>query len=228
MSLHNYSKYANDDAKNALENLLKSTEQPTQYRHNMTLLGELLGQVVAPIIKSNSLSLVVSTAEDADFLQRGIVSSLEKAHLNSKIAVFWNNHYQLSSGSSVAPIIYKYIDSDFQLANNIIVVKSVISGSCVVRTNLIEVLEQVKQVDKIFILSPVMHTDSEFKLKSEFPNNLADKFNFIYFATDAQRNDDGEVVPGIGGQIYKLLGIGDQPVLTGFIPQVVQQRIATL
>lgn len=228
MSNHQFSKYATPAARDALKGLLDSTENPEQYRKYMLILGHLLSQAILANIPKTSMSLVVTTAEDADFLQQGILSELDKAHLANKIAVFWNNHYRLPSGDSVAPIIHSYLDPDFEKANNIIIVKSVISGSCVVRTNLIEALDKVKNIDKIFILSPVMHKDAEKKLKAEFPKEISDRFTFIYFAiNDIRSEENGEVIPGIGGNVYKLLGLVDQPVVTGFIPEIVKNRMHT-
>lgn len=225
MHNHQFSRYATPAAKEALKGLLDNTKNPEKYRQYMLILGGLLSQTILADIPKMSTSLVVTTAEDADFLHTGVLAELDKVHLTNKIAVFWNNHYQLPNGDSVAPIIHSYIDPDFDKANNIIVVKSIISGSCVIRTNLIETLNKVSNIDKIFILSPVIHKDAEQKLKAAFPKEISDRFNFIYFAINNIRTEDGEIIPGIGGNVYKLLGLDDQPVITGFIPELVKSRM---
>ncbi|MCQ9328047.1 hypothetical protein [Pelistega suis] len=209
MNNHQFSRYATPAAKDALKGLLDNTENPEKYRQYMLILGSLLSKVILADIPKTSTSLVVTTAEDADFLHTGVLSELDKAHLTNKIAVFWNNHYQLPSGDSVAPIVHSYLDPDFDTANNIIIVKSIVSGSCVVRTNLIEALDKVKNISKIFILSPVMHKDAEQKLKAAFPKEISDRFNFIYFVINDIRTEEGEIIPGIGGNVYKLLGLAD-------------------
>ena len=88
-----------------------------------------------------------------------------------------------------------------------------------------ELIEDI-QPQKIFIVSPVMHSKSEESLRKEFPRFIADKFEFVVFATDAERTESGEVKPGIGGEIYPLLGLADQPVRVGFMPKLVQELAA--
>lgn len=113
MNNHQFSRYATPAAKEALKGLLDNTESPEKYRQYMLILGSLLSKAILTDIPKASTSLVVTTAEDADFLHTGVLSELDKALLTNKIAVFWNNHYQLPSGDSVAPIIHSYLDPDF-------------------------------------------------------------------------------------------------------------------
>lgn len=220
-----YSPFATPTIKQHLQGLLDTTNNPTAYQKHMYRLGELLCMSILTQLKHEVL--VVSTAEDADYLQAGVQSELEKAHINYKLAIFWNNHYQLQNGKSVAPIVHKYIEPNYNTAKTMIIVKSIMSGSCVVRTNLLELLETAKTVEKIYILSPVMYKNAEYSLKAEFPTSIADKFEFIYFAMDTMRDEHtGEVIPGIGGQVYQLLGLQNQPVFIGYIPKVVETRLA--
>lgn len=209
-----------------LQGLLDSTQDPTQYRQHMTALGELLGAAVVSALPASidTTTLVIATAEDADFLQAGVIQALHDRHIKTRLAVFWNHHYQLPNQSSVAPIVHKFIEPNYQQATQIMIVKSVISGSCVVRTNLIEMLSVLPEIATIFILAPVAHRDSESKLKAEFPDHISQKFRFICFAIDDERRD-GEVIPGIGGQVYQLLGLSDQPALTGYVPKVVEAQL---
>lgn len=225
MTQRTYSTFATEPAKEHLQELLQNTQNPTVYREHMSALGSLLCQ---PIIQYlNNDVLVISTAEDADYLQAGVQRELEQAQITYKLAIFWNNHYQLQNGKSVAPIVHKYIEQNYHTAQSIIIVKSIMSGSCVVRTNLLELFDTVKQVERIFILSPVMYTNAENALKAEFPADIAEKFQFIYFAVDETRDQHtGEVIPGIGGQVYQLLGLDDQPVKVGYIPKIIESRLA--
>lgn len=219
-----YTEIATARAKRQLQDLLDSSSAPTVYRENMIELGKLLAEAVLPSLKNQS-TLIVSTAEDADYLQLGVSSSLKSSGIDTKLAVFWNHHYQLSNSASVAPIVHKFFEPGYKCVKNIIVVKSVMSGSCVVRTNLIEMLDEVKKAENIFILSPVAHKNSEEKLKKEFSEDISDKFRFLCFAIDEKRDTSGEVVPGIGGQIYDLLGLSKQPVLTSYMPRVVEDLV---
>lgn len=219
-----YSRFADAVAKNALLELLNSTGDPTQYQSAMKLLGCCLGNILNELLPNNAKCLVASTAEDADYLSSGILESLQLKH-EALVAIFWNNHYPISGGS-VAPIVHKYLQPNYETANYLIIVKSVISGSCVVRTNILALIEKLN-VDKIYIASPVMHVRAEEALKSEFPESISSKFEFIYFAKDAKKdNESGEVIPGIGGQIYQLLGIGSQPVKIGYMPKLVKKLAA--
>lgn len=220
-----YTSLATLPAKRHLQGLLDSVNDPDTYREHMIALGKLLAATIAPslIHKTATDTLIISTAEDADFLQRGVASVLHDQNIPTKLAVFWNHHYQLPNRTSVAPIVHKFIQSGYETATNIIIVKSVMSGSCVVRTNLIEMLKNIKNIENIFILTPVAHTQSEKKLKAEFPTAISDKFKFICFAIDDERSEGGDVIPGIGGQVYELLGLDDQPVLTAYMPDVVEQ-----
>lgn len=221
-----YTTIAKSDAKKELQNLLSSSDTPENYKESMVSLGSLLAEEIAPILKEsqNSDALVVSTAEDADFLQRGVSLTLNKRGINTKLAVFWNHHYQTSSNISVAPIIHKFIEPNYESMRNIVIVKSIMSGSCVVRANLIEMLDKINNIENVFILAPVAHKNSEDKLKAEFPIDISNKFKFYCFAIDDVRTKSGEVQPGIGGQVYELLGLGNQPALTGYIPNVVMER----
>lgn len=221
-----YSHFADDRAKAALNCLLDFTANPTPYQTNMKLLGVYLGEKLNLLLADKSNCLLVSTAEDADYLSSGVLEAVKSKH-EARIAVFWNNHYRLPTGISVAPVVHKYMEQGFEKANALIIVKSVISGSCVVRTNILALIDEAR-VDTIYIVSPVMHEDSELKLCSEFPEAISKKFVFVYFAKDKERDEtSGEIKPGIGGQIYQLLGLSGQPAKIGYIPQLVKSLALT-
>lgn len=216
------SPYTSHDAKAALDSLLVSGITPEDYQKSMYSLGLILGEIVSQKIPSSARCLVISTAEDVDYLSHGVWEKLKNKH-STKAAVFWNNHYSLDNGSTVAPIVHKFLEPGYEKSNQLIIVKSVISGSCVVRTNLLEVMEQVK-AKTIYIVSPVIHEKSEASLKDEFPISINKKFKFIYFAKDKRKDSDtGEVIPGIGGEVYGKLGLVTQPVKTSFMPELVKQ-----
>jgi hypothetical protein len=45
----------------------------------------------------------------------------------------------------------------------------------------------------------------------------------VYFAKDSQKDSNsGEVIPGIVGQVYELLGLVNQPALTSYMPKTVE------
>lgn len=222
MNERTYSTAANTLAKQHLQGLLDCKNNPMSYRAHMQELGKLLAESFVSNLSKSEKCLVISTAEDADFLQKGVKSVLDKNNVKTKIAVFWNNHYQLPTKGSVAPIVHKFIEPGYEDSDSVIIVKSVMSGSCVVRTNLIAMLNEIKNAKRIFIVSPVVHKNSENSLIKEFPSEISSKFNFVYFAKDSQKDQNsGEVIPGIGGQVYELLGLKKQPALSSYMPDTV-------
>lgn len=216
----NYSAFAPEEAKASLANLLEFVGNPNGYSQEMHKLGSFLGTLLNEKICDTQRCLVAATAEDADFLGRGIYDSLKQEH-PTKAAVFWNNHYTIPGGGSIAPVVHRFLEPGYESSNVLIIAKSVISGSCVVRTNILELIEVIKP-QKIYIVSPVMHSDSEESLRKEFPLSISEKFEFLVFATDSVRID-GEVKPGIDGEVYPLLGLEDQPARMGFMPKLVQE-----
>lgn len=97
MNERTYSSIANNLAKDHLQGLLDSKNNPRDYRVHMEELGKLLAESIVPELGKSNKCLVISTAEDADFLQAGVKSVLNKNQISTKLAVFWNNHYQLPS-----------------------------------------------------------------------------------------------------------------------------------
>ena len=224
MSMVNrYSAYAGAEARAAFQSLLASTDNPSAYSALMEKLGQFLGDALNQQISNEHRCLLASTAEDADFLSKGIYDRLKEGH-STKAAVFWNNHYSVPGGS-IAPIVHKYLEPGYESATVLVIAKSVISGSCVVRTNILELIEHMSP-ERIFIVSPVMHSNSEESLRKEFPSEISDKFEFVVLAIDEVRTDEGEVQPGIGGEIYPLLGLRDQPARISYMPNLVRQLAA--
>lgn len=219
-----YSEYADSESRAELTKLLEVRSSPRDYQDSMTVLGRLLGKRVNSLLPKDEICGVVSTAEDADFLSNGVIEAISPSH-SVKAAVFWNNHYKSLVGVTVAPVVHKYVQPGFEESQNLVVVKSVMSGSCVVRTNIMELISKL-DVRKIYVVAPVMHADSQEALIKEFPRDIADKFEFIYLAIDDERESSGEVKPGIGGQVYSLLGLGEQPARTGFMPNLVRRLVA--
>lgn len=219
-----YSDFANAAAIATLETLIASVGSPTEYQAAMRELGKQLGNIVGAEIPSDRRCLVVSTAEDADYLANGVMESLEHKH-ETLAAVFWNNHYSIKN-SSVAPIVHQYIQPGFESADEVILIKSIISTSCVVRTNILFLIESIN-VSRIYVVAPVMYFNAQESLCSEFPPHISNKFRFVFFAVDEDRTESGNVVPGIGGQVYQLLGMDDQPARTGYLPDLVK-RLAAL
>lgn len=217
--------YASKTDRHNLDKLIQEKTDVAEYQSSMYQLGFSLGQRFDAKGKN---VLLVSTSEDADYLSKGYLASLEKREISCFLAVFWNNHYVVN-GKSVAPITQKYLQDGWKDAKKIVLVKSIISGSCVVRTNLIALLAEldIHKIDDITIAAPVMHKDSPDKLKQDFPKEIYSKFCFETFAIDDEKTKEGIVIPGIGGEVYSHLGLSDQParIKEGYMPKIVEQKL---
>ncbi|QFT86674.1 hypothetical protein FIU88_17145 [Halomonas sp. THAF12] len=225
-----YSDIAEPAARAALQDLLYASDSSDiqGYQTAMYTLGRLLGGALSQrkSLESAKTVLVVSTAEDADFLTSGVMAALRDSH-DVRYAVFWNNHSALSNSESIAPVVNSYYQEGYEDADALVIVKSVISGSCVVKTNLLRLMSQnANLLQNVHVASPVMHVDAEDKLKSEFPISISEKFDFAYFALDHQKAGR-EVYPGIGGQVYQLLGLKDQPAKTGYVPELIKRQFSS-
>jgi hypothetical protein len=73
-------------------------------------------------------------------------------------------------------------------------------------------------------VAPVLFKEAIPNLKKEFPTQISNRFEFIYFAIDNEINEVQEVIPGIGGSVYKRLGLEDGQKKNKYIPNVVKER----
>lgn len=209
-----------------LEGLLVSDVSVSRYRELMFKLGQSLSDNLSARLHLDQSYCVASTAEDADFLSKGLIENLLGKVSDVKLACFWNHHSTPITGApSTAPIIRKFIESGAQSADNLIIVKSIISGSCVVKTNLTALIDSMEP-KTIFVVAPVIHQDAERKLKDEFPKDISDKFVFEYFAKDSIRERlSNEVIPGIGGNVYEHLGFESQEHKNRYTPSIVSEKL---
>jgi hypothetical protein len=225
-----YSAFANPDIRSLLNQLIDRSTVPALYQQTMIQLGVNLGDVILDRINDDSASVyLASTVEDADFLSRGILERLEVRLKSVALACFWNQRFSPFEVEDlqVAPILRKYQEPSDKKVNYLVVIKSIISGACVVRTNLIELIQTIEP-EKILIVAPVIHSQSEEKLKRDFDPSIYDKFQFIYFAQDDEHTVEGEIVPGIGGMVYGRLGFTDQETKNRYTPQLIKARRAKL
>jgi hypothetical protein len=222
-----YSPLTNDNARQLLDVLVAPQTAPQEYRQAMVELGKELGTLIlAKIHSPQSKIYLACTAEDADFLAKGILDVLKTNGFNPPLACFWNqrsNPFGVSS-VQVAPIIQRYKEPSDQQIDLLIVVKSIVSGACVVKTNLKYLIQEIEP-QSILIVAPVMHSESEQKLKNEFDRSVYEKFEFLCFAQDDERKPDGEIVPGIGGIVYERLGFDGQDGKNRYMPEIVNERM---
>jgi uracil phosphoribosyltransferase len=210
-----------------LDQLSNSTTTPDHYRNAFYKLGAILSAAIGESFDlSNSQVTIACSSEDADWLTKGIMDNLTTAH--TSLAVFWNlraNPFD-QKDISIAPITKSYIEETTN-PEYLIIVKSIIYTSCVIRTNLTYLIEHLKP-RRIIIASPVMFVNAEEVLKAEFPKDISDKFNFLCFATDDEVNAAGEVIPGVGGSVYERLSIGNAGTKNKYVPDIVKARRAAL
>jgi hypothetical protein len=223
-----YSQLANSSARDLLNVLTDRTVTPEGYRQALISLGEILGEAILSEIKDPECSVyLASTVEDADFLTQGILHLLVPHLPTLGFVCFWNQRFAPFDIADliVAPILRKYQEPSSKTINYLILVKSIISGTCVVKTNLSALIESIEP-EKIFVVAPVIHTQAEQNLKKEFSETISDKFQFFYLAKDDEINAAGEVIPGIGGMVYERLGLVDQDGKNHHTPEIVESRRA--
>jgi hypothetical protein len=224
--MRKFSDYVTETAREFLQSLADRVP-PGEYREAMTGLGRELGRVVADRLPRTASILLICTNEDADFLARGVLEKLQAEQFgNIALACFWNERKKVTSNLAptldTAAIVRRYVEPT-EAVDAFVVVKSVISSACVVRTN---ITEMVYDLDprRILVVAPVMYTGGRAGLEAEFEPEIARRFEYVWFAEDDVRKQDGEVVPGIGGSVYELLDIGTQETKNQYSPDLVRQR----
>jgi hypothetical protein len=218
---------ADPEAINLVERLPKIQGDPADYRKQMLAIGRHLGAAVFGNLPSRYPKniCVVCTVEDADFLARGVIEAFEEQGLTEQVHLIclWNEKIR-SNGSSLSPIKKQYKEDFDNKDVTLVIVKSIISGACVVKTNLTRVISY-SQPREIFVVSPVMFIGAEARLSREFPEEISSRFKFVHFATDTEKDADSENIrPGIGGSVYELLGLGDDHTKNKYMPSIVKQR----
>lgn len=197
------------------------------YGRKMREIGVHLADSIVAQLGAEHLNdiCVICTVEDADFLARGIIETLESCRPEADVRMIclWNQRID-SDCISIAPVIRSYEEPFDKNDAIFIVVKSIIASACVVKTNLTRAISFANP-KRVIVAAPVMLAGAEQRLASEFPADIAAKFEFVHFATDTEQSTDGkEVVPGIGGSVYELLGLGDENTKNKYVPDIVRER----
>lgn len=227
--MRTFTSFANRDpvARELVGELPTLKGNPEGYRQNMRALGEHLASGILGKLQVTDVQdiCVICTVEDADFLARGLIDVLEASEFSTKVHLIclWNERVK-NAGVSISPVIKSYQESFNPNKTTFIVVKSIISGACVVKTNLTRAISMAIP-ERIFIAAPVMLKGAESRLAREFPADVMKKFEFVHFATDTEKSEDGEdVIPGIGGSVYDLLGLGGKANKNKYMPEIVKER----
>jgi hypothetical protein len=229
--MRKYTPMSSSAVEKLLNALVDKGASPAVYGDAMRQLGQHLAEQVVlsvPRVKDRSVC-IVCTVEDADFLARGLLEGLEAVSANReqiKLICFWNDRVRHFNNSSenvfdIAPIIKEYREPVDVRSAVVIVVKSIISGACVVKTNLATLIDEALP-EEIVVAAPVMYEGAESRLASQFPASTSARFKYFTFAVDNQKAANGEdVLPGIGGSVYTRLGFEDK---TAYVPDIVKQR----
>ena len=211
----------------SLDVLADKTTGVEAYRNAFEMLGVELGRVLAQ--KAGDVlaeeTMVGCASEDADWLAKGVENGFGKGEL--PVSIYWNTRntvYQSENGEKIeiSPIVKAYEEPIAQ-CRLLVIVKSIISSSCVVKTQLTRLIDRINP-EKIAIMAPVMYKDAQPNLLKEFPEKISNKFLFLQFAVDEDRQGN-EVIPGIGGMVYPRLGLGDINKKNQYIPHMVRMRM---
>lgn len=218
-----FSDYVTEVGKKNLLLLIDKETDSNTYSHALYELGLELGSILSKKVSDRERNICVAcSVEDADFLAKGMIESLTFASFNVSLACFWNQREKLR-GVSIAPIMRKYREPNVNEAKTIFILKTVISGACVIKTNLTHLI-QILQPNDVFVIAPVIHEDAPSKLSQEFPKEIRDKFKYIYFAKDTERRENGELIPGVGGNVYERLGFKNQIDKNKITPKIIRER----
>lgn len=229
MTHRDFSDFArvNSKVQDLLATLVAPETSSSSYRSAMQELGRFLASGVlqcrTDLVDSLKDICIVCTVEDADFLAQGVMNGLHESGIPSErlhLQCFWNERIR-SDNISLAPIVKEYEEPfDGQHAVYLIV-KSIISGACVVKTNLTRVLSQAREAE-VFVVAPVLLDGAQQRLEREFPPTVSERFQYVWFATDFKKDARENVVPGIGGSVYERLGLGKDK--NQYVPKIVQER----
>lgn len=226
-SKREYTSLANSDASARLlvDTIADSTISVDRYRNTMRELGQALAASVYPKILAQDSSdvYVVCTVEDADFLARGVIDELTLHGFESRIKLMclWNGKIR-DEGVSLSPVLRQYKEEQSSATASFIIVKSIISGACVVKTNLTRAISSISP-EQVFVVSPVLLKGAQERLSREFSTEISNKFQYVWLATDSEKNGEN-VIPGIGGSVYERLGLGDENEKNKYTPAIVKER----
>ena len=137
-------------------------------------IGKRIGEDLSKKLDSSKSYCVASTAEDADFLTKGVIDGLKRSVY---FVCFWNDRLSVN-GNSAAPIYNKYLEEGYENSESLIVVSSEISDPCVVKTNITALLESIKPAE-IIILAPFADKDFKANLEKEFPLKVSYLFSYV-------------------------------------------------
>ena len=208
----------------ALQALSKPGISVGDYKNAFYQIGSALGDLLNKKVDNNyGNTMLACASEDADWLASGVIDSISQKEVS--LAVFWNERITLNQRTKMeySPIIKSYVEP-IENCKTLILVKSIISTSCVVKFQLLHLINKINP-EKILIVAPVMYKNAQGNLMREFPDYINSRFQFLTFAIDTERNLSGEVIPGVGGMVYPKLGLGNIHEKNKYTPNLVLTRL---
>jgi len=212
-------------AQEALEALQDRATDTVGYRGAMHELGALLGRLLTEtVISRGDRVCLAMTVEDADYLGSGAVKALEEAGVEVAVACFWNDRRDAFGfkWASMAPVMHEYVEP-LERIKHLVMLKSIVSGSCLVRSNLEHLFDSI-QPPYVHVAAPVMLRGADQRLAQEFPSHLSSRFRYWTFEVDTVVDEEGQVLPGIGGEVYGRLGLGDKVSKNAIFPELLKRR----
>jgi hypothetical protein len=127
-----------ETVKHLLEILIDRNTRENEYASSFYELGKILSSIIKQQHDiTGSKIMLACSSEDADWLSKGILDNLSTIQSDIKLAVFWNLRVNPLENKeiAIAPIVKSYIEPILE-ADYLVICKSIISSSCVVRTNI--------------------------------------------------------------------------------------------
>jgi hypothetical protein len=217
---------ATEEVRQLLDRLTDPAEPPAVYRTAMSALGERFVNEYRADLAGIGRLLLVCTNEDADFLARGVLTGLsELGGLSVHVACLWNERETVVGSTTgerveMAPVVRRYVEPGD--VDAFLVVKSIISSACVVKANITEMVAEFDP-ERVLIFAPVVLKGAGDRLRNEFDEATASRFEFYWFAEDDEKDGD-DVKPGIGGQVYERLGLGTRHDKNRYTPELIKER----
>lgn len=204
-----------------LLNCLLDNDEVESYRSTFYSIGVELAKILNAQIGRNLVPVTLACAsEDADWLAKGMLDTLES---QVELCVYWSNRYNLGIDYNGETIEYSEIEKAYEehsgLSKILIITKSIISSSCVIKSQIMRLIS-TNRFDKIYITAPIMYKDAEENLRKEFPDDIFNLFEFISFAIDEDKDKKGWISPGIGGSVYEKLGVDSRT----YYPAILDER----
>ncbi|MBA8906475.1 uracil phosphoribosyltransferase [Aminobacter ciceronei] len=218
---------ATDDVLNSLAALTETSTPPEAYRHALERLGDNLAHRMSETVDlKDKIVLVVAGVEDVDSLGSGFIEVLTRAGADVRLTCLWMDRKTLRvpDREEVANIIQEYMDPIPPHVDHFVVLKSIVSSSCTIRTSLLRMLDETDP-ERIHVASPVMLKGARKRLEAEFPTAVGDKFEYWVLAIDGQADENGNVIPGIGGSVYNRMGFNNQDDKNFYMPALVESRM---